>query len=206
MNHSRRSTFVRFIRTVRLLSCRPHRVRLTTAAAACAVLLLATGMFAHGAGDPGFEPAYAKLPLSFEENRGQAPADVRYLSRTRSGVLLLRPGSFSLDADGGQTISVRFAGGAGSSAPIGERKLIGTTSYLIGDEADWVRDVPNYASVRYASVYPGIDAVFHGDREHLEYDFVLRSGADPAQIRIAFDGADRVVVDAQGNLELSTSH
>ena len=69
---------------------------------------------------------------------------------------------------------MRFVGGAGPSAPTGEQKLPGTTSYLIGDEADWVRGVPNYASVRYASVYPGIDAVFHGNREHLEYDFVLR--------------------------------
>jgi len=48
--------------------------------------------------------------------------------------------------------------------------------------------------------------VFHGNGEHLEYDFVLRPGADPAQIRIAFEGADRIVVDAQGNLELSTPH
>src|SRR5262245_8961951 len=206
MNHSRRSTFVRFIRTVRLLSYRLHRVRLAAAAAACAVLLLATGIVLHGARDPGFQPVYAKLPLSFEENRGQAPADVRYLSHSRSGVLHLRPGSFSLDVDGGQTISVRFAGNAGPSAPTGEQKLLGTTSYLIGDQADWVRAVPNYASVRYPSVYPGIDAVFHGNREQLEYDFVLRPGADPSQIRIAFEGADRIVVDAQGNLELRTPH
>jgi hypothetical protein len=198
---------VRFIRTVRLLSYRPYPLLFTAAGAACSVLLLlTTGVFLRAAPDPGFQPVYAKLPLNFEENRGQAPADVRYLSRSRSGVLHLRPGSFSLDVDGGQTISVRFAGRAAPSAPTGEQRLIGTTSYLIGDEADWVRAVPNYASVRYPSVYPGIDAVFHGNREQLEYDFVLRPGADPAQIRIAFEGADRIVVDAEGNLELSTPH
>jgi hypothetical protein len=195
------------VRRVRLLSDRPHFARFTAACAACSVVLfLTTGMFLHAAPDPGFQPAYAKLPLSFEENRGQAPADVKYLSRTRSGVVLLRSGSFSLDVDGGQTIAVRFVGGAGPSALTGEQKLLGTTSYLIGDEADWVRGVPNYARVRYVSVYPGIDAVFHGNREHLEYDFVLRPGADPAHIRVAFEGADRVVVDAEGNLELSTPH
>jgi hypothetical protein len=183
------------------------RTRFIVASAASSVVLLVmTGILLRAAPDPGFEPAYARLPLSFEENRGQAPADIRYLARTGSGVLLLRPGSFSFDGGGGPTISVRFAGSAGPATPTGEQKLIGTTSYLIGDEADWVRDVPNYASVRYAAVYPGIDAVFHGNREHLEYDFVLRPGADPAQIRMAFDGADRIVVDAQGNLELSTSH
>ena len=193
------------MRTLRLLSDRPHPARFTAACAACSVvLLLTTGVFGRGAPDPGFQAA--RLPLAFEENRGQAPADVRYLSRTSSGVLLLRPGSFSLDVNGGPTISVHFVGSTGPSAPTGEQKLPGTTSYLIGDEADWVRAVPNYASVRYPSVYPGIDAVFHGNREHLEYDFVLRPGADPAQIRLAFEDADRIVVDAQGNLELSTPH
>ena len=102
------------MRRVRLLSDGPYPARFTAACAACSVvLLLTTGMFLRAAPDPGFQPAYAKLPLSFEENRGQAPADVRYLSRTRSGVVLLRPGSFSLDVDGGQTISVRFVGSAG---------------------------------------------------------------------------------------------
>ena len=46
--------------------------------------------------------------------------------------------------------------------------------------------------------------MFHGNGQHLEYDFVVSPGADPAQIRLALDGADRVAVDAQGNLELST--
>ena len=170
------------------------------------VLLLAMSMLLRAAPDPGHRPSYAALPLSFEENRGQASADVRYVSRTGSGVVLLRPGRVSLEMDGRRTLSVRFVGGGGRSAPTGEEKLPGTTSYFIGEEANWVRDVPNYASVRYASVYPGIDAVFHGSGKQLEYDFVVRPGADPAQIRIALDGADRIAVDAQGNLELSTPH
>ncbi len=161
-----------------------RKVCFTAACAAFfAVLFLSTGLFLRAAPDPGFQPAYANLPLSFEENRGQAPAGVKYLSRTSGGVVLLRPGSFSLDVNRGRTISMRFVGGAKVSAPVGEQKLPGTTSYLIGDEAGWVRGVPNYASVRYPSVYPGIDAVFHGNRERLEYDFVLRPGADPSRIR-----------------------
>ena len=84
-------------------------VRFAAAVAACSVLLLSTtGIFLRAAPEPGFQPKYAKLPLSFEENRGQAPADVRYLSRTRGGILLLRPDSFSLEADGGRPIAMRF--------------------------------------------------------------------------------------------------
>jgi hypothetical protein len=120
--------------------------------------------------------------------------------------VLLRPGIVALESEAGKTITMRFAGVAAPSAPTGEQKLPGITSYLIGDKRNWVRGVRNYASVRYASVYPGIDVVFHGSQKHLEYDFVLSAGADPDQIRIAFEGVDRVVIDKEGNLELSAAH
>jgi hypothetical protein len=162
-------------------------------------------MFSHAATDQGLQTSYGKLPLAFEENRGQAPAGVRYLCRTRGGVVFLRPGSVALESGESKRITMRFVG-ATSSVPAGENMLPGVTSYLVGDKDDWVRGISNYASVRYASVYPGIDAVFHGDLKHLEYDFVLNPGADPDQIRIAFDGVDHLLIDAQGNLELRASH
>ena len=167
------------------------------------ILLLAAALFLHAAPDQRLQLSYGKLPLAFEENRGQAPAGVSYLSRTQGGVVLLRPGSIALESDEGKTIAMRFVGAAARSAPAGEQKLPGITSYLVGDAGDWVRGVPNYASVRYASVYPGIDAVFHGNEGHLEYDFVLGPGADPDRIRIAFEGVERVTIDAQGDLELT---
>jgi hypothetical protein len=169
------------------------------------VLLFTTAMFLHAAPDQELRASYGKLPLAFEENHGQAPAGVSFLSRTRSGIVLLRPGSVALESDEGKTIAMRFVGAGVPSAPKGEQKLPGITSYLVGDADDWIRGVPNYASVRYASVYPGIDAVFHGNQKHLEYDFVLRPGADPGRIRIAFEGVERVVIDAQGDLVLTAA-
>ena len=170
-------------------------------------LLLMMAAFLHAHPNQRLVPSYEKLPLAFEENRGQAPAGVSYVSRTRNGVVLLRPGSVALELDGGKTIAMRFVGAEPRTAlrPV-EKKLPGITSYLVGDEGDWIRGVPNYASVRYASVYPGIDAVFHGEPKALEYDFVLRPGADPDRIRIAFEGVERLVIDAQGDLELTAAH
>src|SRR5213594_1441122 len=111
------------------------------------VLLLTMAMFLHAAPRQELVPSYGKLPLAFEENRGQAPAGVSYLSRTQSGVVLLRPGSIALESDTGRTIAMRFARAGASSAPAGEQKLPGITSYLVGDEGNWVRGIPNYASV-----------------------------------------------------------
>src|SRR4029079_17853790 len=123
-----------------------------------------------------------------EENRGQAPTGVNFLSRTPSGVVLLGAAGVALESDGGRTISMCCVGARAPGVPAGEQKLPGTTSYLVGDESDWVRAVPNYESVRYPSVYQGIDVVFHGNQMHLEYDFVLSPGAKPGEIRIAFEG------------------
>jgi hypothetical protein len=44
--------------------------------------------------------------------------------------------------------------------------------------------VPNYAKVKYTSVYPGVDLVYYGNQRQLEYDFVVQPGADPRQIAL----------------------
>src|SRR3569623_928255 len=73
------------------------------------------------------------------------------------------------------------------------------------DPAAWRRHIPAYARVRYAQLYPGIDLVYYGARGDLEYDWVLAPGADPAQIRMAVTGVDRVAIDGQGALQLRTA-
>jgi Beta-propeller repeat len=62
--------------------------------------------------------------------------------------------------------------------------------------------VSSYSQVRYSSVYPGIDLIYYGNQQQLEYDFVVSPGADPNAIKLSFDGADRIEVDGQGDLIL----
>ena len=54
------------------------------------------------------------------------------------------------------------------------------------------------------AIYPGIDLVYYGNGRQLEYDFRVRPGADPKQIRLLYSGAKTLAVDAQGNLILET--
>src|ERR1035438_7707328 len=44
---------------------------------------------------------YAKLPLSFEENRGQAGAQVKFLSHGKDYSILLTPGEVALNLQSG---------------------------------------------------------------------------------------------------------
>src|SRR5439155_2864250 len=51
----------------------------------------------------------------------------------------------------------------------------------------------------------GVDLVYYGNQRRLEYDFVVRPGADPARIVLGFQGPDRLEVDAEGDLVLHTA-
>ena len=76
------------------------------------------------------------------------------------------------------------------------------TNYLVGNRDQWRRGIINYTRVAYRSVYPGIDVVYYGNRNQLEYDFVLQPGADPTAIRMRFGGATHVRMTSDGDLDV----
>ena len=49
----------------------------------------------------------------------------------------------------------------------------------------------------YRDVYPATDLVFHGSRDAVEFDFVLRPGGSPGAIGIDVRGADAVTLDGE---------
>lgn len=87
----------------------------------------------------------------------------------------------------------------------GVDELSGKTNYFLGnDPKQWHTNVSNFAKVKYANIYPGIDQIYYGNQQQLEYDFVVAPHADPGLIRLNFDGAMRIRLTAQGDIELFT--
>jgi hypothetical protein len=76
--------------------------------------------------------------------------------------------------------------GANPRATIsGQDELPGKSNYFIGnDPKKWHTNVPNYAEVKYASVYPGVDLIYYGNQGQLEYDFVVQPGSDSSRIML----------------------
>ena len=153
--------------------------------------------------------SYGKLPLQFEANRGQTDKDVHFLSRGPGYSLYLTAGEavlvLSKPAVDAKRVALRMSlvGAARAYAVSGIDELPGKANYFIGkDPAKWRRNVPTYARVRYREVYPGIDLIYYGNQRQLEYDFVLAPGADPKKIVLGFKGADKLEIDAQGELVL----
>ncbi|MFI5455817.1 MAG: SBBP repeat-containing protein [Isosphaerales bacterium] len=164
---------------------------------------------ADAASQARLSAAYGQLPLSFEANQGQTDSQVNFLSRGNGYSLFLTPTEAVLSLSQGNTsnvVGMRVVGANPASRAVGLGKQAGVSNYLIGsDPSKWHTDIPNYGQVDYQGVYRGIDLVYHGDQRQLEYDFVVKPGADPRAIRLAFDGVKSASLDRAGNLVLHTS-
>jgi uncharacterized repeat protein (TIGR01451 family) len=154
----------------------------------------------------------ASLPLHFESNEGQADPSVRFLARgagyrvfltDSEAVLALSP------REGGTTEVLRWSL-VGANLPRrleGASPLPGRANYLTGaDPAGWHTDVPLYARVRQAEVYPGIGLTYYGTARQLEYDLEVAPHADPRAIRFRIEGAQSLRLDRAGDLRIRTSH
>lgn len=96
--------------------------------------------------------------------------------------------------------------GAQSVAPQGADIEQSQTHYLIGNQAgQWRSHVANYEKVIYPGLYAGIDAVFYGKGDHLEHDFIVKAGADYAQIRMHFPGGAQAEVEKDGAMRVSAA-
>lgn len=95
----------------------------------------------------------------------------------------------------------RLVGAAPSAAVRGDTPLRGKSNYFHGrDRSAWRMSVPQFARVRAAQVYAGVDLVWYAQGRLLEYDFIVEPGADPAQIRFQIDSAAAPRLDAAGDL------
>jgi len=102
-----------------------------------------------------------------------------------------------------ETVRMSLFGSNPSAEATGESELPGKVNYFLGnDPTKWHSNLPTYAKVRYSSVYPGIDLVYYGNQQQLEYDFIVAPGASPAAIRLSFTGQKHLQLSPNGDLIL----
>ena len=170
---------------------------------------------------------YGRLPLAFEQNRGQASSQVRFLAHgagfslglTDSGpVLALNQSNTPVQAAGSagrnrpvapptsvRALSVGFVGLSAGVRLAPAAPLTGRANYLIGrDPRRWHTGIPTFSKVAYLGVWRGIDASFQGSQGQLEYAFTVAPGADSRQIALRYRGQSALRLDHSGNLLLAT--
>jgi hypothetical protein len=175
----------------------------------------------------------AHLPLSFEENRGQIDPRVKFLSRgpdsglflTATEATIVHRATRQLDdlghgmdvtaalaamtrsaVNATSIVRLSWAGADPNAQARGTGRQRGITNYLLGnDKSKWVRRVPRYDGVELHNSYPGIDLVYHGNSDRLEFDYRVAPHIDPRSIQVAIDGPSLVEVDTSGALKITVA-
>jgi hypothetical protein len=210
------------------LTSRPRPLRCIALLLLLALLPLGGGSFRPGAPPPSIpRPDFSRLPLAFAPPAGPTDPAAAFTTRAPGGTFTFAPGAVifapaappverrphRMDLPGSR--AARAPGGAGvvrlqflganPAAPItGDTLLPGTVNVLRGnDPARWQIGLPTYAGITYEGLYPGVDLHYDGTQRRLKGTYTLAPGADPAQIRWRYDGAESVTLDADGNLRIA---
>jgi PKD repeat protein len=93
----------------------------------------------------------------------------------------------------GHYFQINLLGSNRQSKPIVETPLDGHYNYFLGnDSCKWATNALAFASILYKDIYEGIDFRVSSIGNNLKYDFIVRPGADPAQIKIEYGGVDGI--------------
>src|ERR1051325_1185105 len=161
---------------------------------------------------------FGQQPLYFIENRGQMDSRVSYYVQghdksvyfTPQGLtFVLTPLAQSSRHTRPETrpewaVKLDFVGANPKSKPMGDDLTPALVSYFRGARAQWRTGIKTSGQIIYRDLWPGIDLVYAGTVNRLKYTFLVKPGADPDCIRLAYRGAADVCVNGGGQLEIST--
>jgi len=207
-----------------------HRLRVTAAlliGPAVTVGIIRPDCIANAATAATARAELVQLPMRFEPNQGQTDPRVQFVSRGSGyalfltkdeAVLALRADSPSVQsprmrhvayakpsdkASAGAVFRIKLRDANPNPRIAGLEPMASRSNYFTGsDPKQWRTGVANYAEVAYRDVYPGIDLVYHGNGQQLEYDFVVAPGTDPQRIRLSIAGADQLLIGHDGQLHI----
>ncbi len=189
------------------------RPRLTSALilfATVAVLGLASPGVASPPPAGAADSALGKLPLSFIENRGQVDARADYYLPGKDTSVFFTGDGLRMSLAGQGIIERRydlgldFVGARPDARPAGREKTPTKISYFKGARSDWKTGLSTYSKLVYRDLWPGIDLIYSGTGNRLKYSFLVKPGADPAAIQLAWQGATGTKLSRDGQLEVST--
>ncbi|MGB4236138.1 MAG: PKD domain-containing protein [Methanoregulaceae archaeon] len=146
------------------------------------------------------------IPISFIQNDGQTDDQVLYYADAAGYTVYLTPsGEVISTAEPHSVLTISYTGSRAPVTVTPEDELAGKANFLIGFEDAWVTGVPMYGSVRYDGLYEGISLVYHGGPGILKKEFILEPGADPSAIVMQYLGQERIALDENGALLVSTN-
>ena len=187
-----------------------------------------------GQTSPRVQADFGKMPLYFIENKGQMDARVGYYVQGKDKAVYFgnegltfalskaveKPDKQALPKNGQPpvppavtngtsenerwVVKLDFIGANTGVRPVGEDETGAVISYFQGAKDDWKTGLSTYSRIVYRELWPGIDLVYTGTADRLKAEYIVKPGADPSLIRMAYRGAGSVSLTAEGLLEIAT--
>lgn len=165
--------------------------------------------------------------LEFVENQGQWPQPFLYKADARNGQIYVEKDGFTFvladrknseikhsmktgQLAGPQTLRfhayrLRFLKAESPRSVTGSKAYSHYYNYFLGkDSSRWKTGIHPVRVLDIQGLYPGIDLRLSSESGQLKYDLILEPGADPDQIVLDYEGADRIRVQG-GRLRIQTS-
>ncbi|MBC7350173.1 MAG: SBBP repeat-containing protein [Candidatus Aminicenantes bacterium] len=84
---------------------------------------------------------------------------------------------------------------------VAEEEQFGRVNYFIGrNQEKWKTGIPTFRKVRYREIYDGVDIVFYGNNNQLEYDIIAQPGVDVSKIAFEYEGIKDLKISEDGDL------
>lgn len=146
--------------------------------------------------------AYGRLPLYFIHNSGQMDENVQFYEKSSGHATYFTGKGVYISLD--RTVRLIPLNANPHPHIAGEDHQAGMINYFLGNEPEkWKTNIPTYGAVLYRDVYPGIDIKFYGTNRQMEYDIIVKPGADYTKIKLAYEGIDGLRVIDEGDIEIS---
>lgn len=90
---------------------------------------------------------------------------------------------------------VEFLNGNESPEIIADKPLPGYNNYFIGnDPSKWGADCKVYQGITVRDVYPNVDVRYYSNAGSVQYDLIVKPGADISRIALKYHGADKLEI------------
>ncbi|MDQ1353539.1 MAG: hypothetical protein QG657_3845 [Acidobacteriota bacterium] len=166
---------------------------------------------------------FGKLPLYFIPNRGQVNDTAKFYAKTSGYTLWMTKEGLVFDSikeingqrpkEQGERderrerdvsrLVFRGANPGPEMAPVDVTQH--KVNFLIGsDPSKWLTDIQTAKAVMYKNIYQNIDLKVYGIEKQIEYDWIVKPGGNPQDIRIEYKNVKGTRIDEQGNLLIET--
>lgn len=162
-----------------------------------------------------------RKPLCFIENKGQVRdgqnnpfSEIQYKLSSPGMSLYVGKGqlsyqfrkidnSTSTPGVSGYTMNVNLLGANPDAKVIATDEQDYYENYFSGNNPNGLT-AHSFNKVTYKEIYPGIDWVLYIKNDKVEYDFVIRPGADASNIRLKYGGATALSISKDGGIIAET--